>query len=108
MLAWGAKKRRRGDAATMSDLFLEVPTTKTSMAELQPVLDAALQKEFPGGLLKRRWEGDVLHLSGPGAEGTISYEPGKLVGRARLGPPASMMRPVIEQKVGGAMRTAAG
>ncbi len=59
-------------------------------------------------LLGQDPEGDVLHLSGPGAEGTISFEPGKLVGRARLAPPASMMRPVIEQKVGGAMRTAAG
>ena len=91
----------------MNDLFLEVPTARVSMADLRPALDAALQQQFPGGMLRRRWEGEVLHLSGPGAEGTITFEAGKLVGRARLGPPASFMRPMIEQKVGDAMRRAA-
>jgi hypothetical protein len=91
----------------MSDLTIEVPTAKTSMAEIRPALDAALAKEFPGGLLGRRWEGEILQLSGPGAQGSIAFEAGKLVGRARLGPPASMMRGMIEQKVGSAMRAAA-
>jgi hypothetical protein len=91
----------------MSELVLEVPTARPSMAEVRPALDAALQQQFPGGMLRRRWEGDVLHLSGPGAEGTITFEGGKLVGRAHLGPPASLMRPMIEQKIGDAMRRAA-
>jgi hypothetical protein len=91
----------------MSDLVLEVATARPSMAELRPQLDAALQQQFPGGMLRRRWEGDVLHLSGPGAEGTIVFEAGKLVGRARLGPPASLMQPLIEQKIGAALRQAA-
>jgi len=88
----------------MSDLVIEVETAKAGMHELRPLLDAALQKEFPGGMLQRRWNGDVLELSGPGAQGTIAYEAGKLVGRARLGPPASLMRGLIEQKVGAALR----
>ncbi|GMU67434.1 MAG: hypothetical protein AMXMBFR36_37080 [Acidobacteriota bacterium] len=92
----------------MSDLTLEVPTAKGSMADLRPTLDAALQKEFPGGMLKRAWDGDILRLSGPGAEGSIELDGGKLVGRARLGPPASLMRGMIEQKIGAAMRAAAG
>ena len=41
----------------------------------------------------------MLHLSGPGAKGTVVLEDGRLVGRAHLGPPASMMRPIIEQKI---------
>ena len=91
----------------MSDLSLEVPTTKTGMDEIRAALDAALAKEFPGGMLRRSWAGDVLELSGPGAKGVITFEDGKLVGRATLGPPASMMRGMIEQKIGTAMRTAA-
>ena len=92
----------------MSELKIEVATVKATMAELRPALDAALHQEFPGGLLQRRWEGDTLHLSGPGARGTITLESGLLVGRAELAPPASMMRGVIEQKVGEALRRAAG
>lgn len=92
----------------MSDVTIEVPTAKGGMGEVRAALDAALAKEFPGGMLGRRWEGDVLQLSGPGATGSIVFEDGKLVGRARLGPPASLMRGLIEQKVGSAMRVAAG
>jgi len=91
----------------MSDLTLEIPTTKSGMEEIRAVLDAALAKEFPGGMLRRSWAGETLELSGPGAKGTITFEDGKLVGRASLGPPASMMRGMIEQKIGTAMRTAA-
>lgn len=82
----------------MSDLTIEVPTTK-SMDELRPRLDEALRLEFPGGMMKSRWEGDVLLLSGPGAEGSVVVSDGKLQGQATLRPPASMMRPVIEKKM---------
>ena len=75
----------------MSELTLEIPTTKSGMEEIRAVLDAALAKEFPGGMLRRSWAGETLELSGPGAKGTITFEDGKLVGRASLGPPASMM-----------------
>jgi hypothetical protein len=92
----------------MSELMIEVPTAKGTMEELRAALDAALAKEFPGGMLGRKWEGDVLRLSGPGASGSIELVDGKLVGRADLRPPASMMRGLIEQKVGSAMRLAAG
>lgn len=92
----------------MSDMTIEVATARATMEELRPALDAALAKEFPGGMLGRKWEGDVLRLSGPGASGSIELVEGKLVGRAQLRPPASMMRSLIEQKVGSAMRAAAG
>ena len=92
----------------MADLVIEVPTTKGSMAELKPALDGALAQQFPGGMLQRRWEGDVLHVWGPGAKGTITFEPGKLVGRAELGPPASLMKGLIEQKISTAMRQVVG
>ncbi len=91
----------------MSELRLEVPTSKSGMTEIRAALDAALAKEFPGGLLVRKWAGEVLELSGPGAQGAITFEDGKLVGWARLGPPASLMRTMIEHKVGSAMRVAA-
>ena len=92
----------------MSELILEAETAKADMDEIRPSLDAALQKQFPGGMLQRKWEGDVLVLSGPGAKGSITFADGKLVGQAELKPPASMMRPVIEQKVAAALKEAAG
>ena len=91
----------------MSDLTIEVETAKSSMEEIRPALDAGLKQEFPGGMLKWRWEGDVMHLSGPGAQATIVYEAGKLVGRAHLKPPASLMKPVIQQKIASVMQKAA-
>lgn len=91
----------------MSELVIEVRTGKAGMAEIRPALDAALQKHFPGGMLQRRWEDDVLHLSGPGARGTVRYVDGCLVGRAELRPPASLMRALIEEKVSAALQAVA-
>jgi hypothetical protein len=91
----------------MSELTIEVETEKPSMEEIRPALEAGLKNAFPGGMLKWRWEGDVMHLSGPGAKATIAFETGRLIGRAELGPPASLMRPVIEQKISQAMKKAA-
>lgn len=88
----------------MSDLTIEVATTKSSMEEIRPGLDASLKEAFPGGMLKWHWEGDVMHLSGPGAKATIVLEDGWLVGRAHLKPPASMMKPVIEKKISEVMK----
>jgi len=91
----------------MSQLTIEVETQKPSMDEIRAELDAGLKEAFPGGMLKWRWEGDVMHLSGPGAKATIAFEGGRLIGRAELGPPASLMRPVIEQKISQVMKKAA-
>lgn len=90
------------------DITLEAATSATSMEELRARLDAAFLAQFPGGMLQRRWNGEVLELSGPGAKGAVTLEGTRLVGRATLGPPASLMRSVIEQKVGAALRQAAG
>ena len=91
----------------MSELRIVVEGVVRAIGELRAALDARLKEEFPGGMLKWIWEGDVMHLSGPGAKGTIKLEDGRLVGQAELGPPASMMRPVIEQKITRAMQRAA-
>ena len=91
----------------MSELTIEVETAKATMEEIRPALDASLKEAFPGGMLKWRWEGDVMHLSGPGAKATIVLEGGRLVGRAELKPPASMMRPIIEQRISQVMKDAA-
>ena len=90
----------------MSDLKIEFETSKTSMDDVRPVLDAGLAKQFPGGMLKRTWDGDVLKLSGPGALGSIVLTDGKLLGEASLKPPASMMRAMIEEKITAAMKEA--
>lgn len=90
----------------MIEITLEYATAKGSMDEIRPALDAALSKQFPGGMLKRSWDGDVLRLTGPGAEGSIVLAGGKLVGKASLKPPASMMRSTIEEKISAAMQAA--
>jgi hypothetical protein len=92
----------------VSDLVIEQTVLVASMSEARLRLDAALKEQFPGGMLQRRWEGEVLHLTGPGARGTIVYEAGRLVGRAELKPPASLMRPVIEKKISAALAALAG
>lgn len=91
----------------MSDLRIEIDTQHQSMDEARAGLDAALKAEFPGGMLQRKWDGDVLRLSGPGADGAITHQNGQLVGVASLTPPASMMKPMIEKKITAAMQKAA-
>lgn len=92
----------------MSELVIEVEAAQRSMEELRDALDAAFHRQFPGGLLQRKWAGEVLEVSGPGASGSIVLTDGRLVGRAELKPPASMMRGVIEQKVRAALEEAVG
>lgn len=91
----------------MSDLEIKCDTSKTSMQEIRPALDSALTESFPGGMMKSEWQGDTLVLTGPGASGTVVYEDGALVGRASLKPPASLMKPVIEQKMRSVLQSAA-
>lgn len=90
----------------MSDLRIIVDTAKNSMDELRAELDAALKAEFPGGMLKRKWNGDLLELSGPGASGSIRYEDNRIIGEASLKPPATMMRHKIEEKMSAALHKA--
>ncbi|MDY7096218.1 MAG: hypothetical protein SX243_24855 [Acidobacteriota bacterium] len=92
----------------MADMTLEAETSKTTMDEVRPGLDAALKKEFPGGMMRWSWDGDVLKLSGPGAEGSVVLDGGKLVGFASLKPPASLMQAKIREKMGRVLEAAAG
>lgn len=94
--------------APVSDIEIVVPTKKTSMAEARSALDEAVAALFPGGLLSSHWEGETLHLSGPGASATLELEPGRFVGRGRLSPPASFMEDAIVSKVTDALQQVAG
>lgn len=91
----------------MQEVRVEVPTGRRSLSETRAALDRALAVLLPGGLLDSRWEGETLHLTGPGAAGTVVLEDGRLVARARLEPPASLMRSMIEQKMKELLRTVA-
>jgi hypothetical protein len=90
----------------MGDLVVAVPTRRTS-AEVRATLEAAIDRELPPGFLQHRWEGDVLHVWGLGASGTVALEGTQLVARARLGPPASFMQPLVEQRLAAALRAVA-
>lgn len=87
------------------DLELEVGTAE--MAELRPILDAAISGHFDDGFLRHRWEGEVLRLSGPGARGSLVCQDGRLRLRAELRPPASWMHRVIRQKADAALEDVA-
>lgn len=89
-------------------MILEVTTAKATMDEHREALNAALREQFPGGLMRSRWEGDVLQLSGPGAQGTITLEGDRLVGKAELSPPASLMKGLVEEKIQAVLKKAAG
>ncbi len=86
---------------------IRIETAKKSMEEVRPALNTALDKHF-GGTLKVTWNGDTLELTAMGSKGTVVLEEGALVGRAELKPPASMMRPMLEQKIKAALKDAAG
>ncbi|MCB1057672.1 MAG: polyhydroxyalkanoic acid system family protein [Acidobacteria bacterium] len=92
----------------MADMNLEAATSKASMDDLRTDLEAALRQEFPGGMMRWTWEADILKLSGPGAEGTVILEAGRLVAVATLRPPASLMQPIIRQKMTKVLEKAAG
>ena len=42
-----------GIFAAMSTLEIAIPVNAMSMAEVRPALEAALQRQFPGGLLQQ-------------------------------------------------------
>ncbi|MEM7350062.1 MAG: polyhydroxyalkanoic acid system family protein [Acidobacteriota bacterium] len=92
----------------MTQLVIEVETGKTSLDEIRGEVDATVARHFPAELLKWRWEEDVLHITGPGAQGTMVFDAGRLRVEATLKPPASLMRPVIEHKIRSAFADAFG
>ncbi len=92
----------------MPEMILKVTTTKSTMSEHREALDSGLREQFPGGLMRSQWEGDTLHLSGPGAQGTITLDGDQLIGQAELTPPASLMRGLVEQKIETVLKKAAG
>ena len=87
-----------GKLPAMNDLLIEVPTEYERLSDLREVLDRELAGLAPG-LLETHWEAETLHLTGPGAAGTLDLRGGQLVARARLAPPASLMRPMIETRM---------
>jgi hypothetical protein len=93
--------------APVSEIEIFVPTRRTSMSEARTELDAALASLFPGGLIKSHWEGETMHLTGPGAAATLNLEPNRFVGRGDLQPPASFMQETIVEKVTEALRRVA-
>lgn len=101
-------RRSCGRLPCVPELSIEVPTSRGRLSEVRPDLERELTELLPPGLLESRWEGETLHLSGPGASGTVTLEAGRLVGRARLRPPASLMSSVIEEKITALLRAVAG
>jgi hypothetical protein len=92
----------------VSHLRVEFDAEGMTLDELRAALDPALKEQFPGGLVEGVWEGEVFELRGPGAEGRIFLEGSKLVGQARLRPPATLMGSLIEGGLSATLRAVAG
>ena len=92
----------------MAELLIEVETGKATLDEIRGDVETTIGRHFPVDLLKTRWQDDVLHITGPGAQGTMVFDAGCLRVRATLKPPASLMRPVIEHKIRSAFEDAFG
>ena len=90
-------------SVAMKKLDLELEVGAVEMTELRPVLDTAITDHFAEGIMRHRWEGDVLRLTGPGAKGSVVYEAGRLRLRAQLKPPASWVHRTIRKKVDAAL-----
>lgn len=92
----------------MAELLIEAETGKATLDDIRGDVDATLSRHLPTELLDIRWHGDVLHITGPGAQGTMVFDAGRLRVEATLKPPASLMRPVIEHKIKAAFVDAFG
>jgi FAD/FMN-containing dehydrogenase len=80
----------------MARFEFTVPTTRP-VAQVKAALDAGLAARLPGGRIRRVWEGDVLRLTGMGADGTVTVEPGRIHALVELKPPLSFMKGKVEQ-----------
>ena len=76
----------------MKKLDRELDVGSTELAELRPILDAAIDDHFAEGFLRHEWEGDVLRLSGPGARGSLVRQAGRLKHAARSSRPRTSRR----------------
>ncbi len=92
----------------MKRLDIVLETGESEIGELRPILDAAITEHFDDGFLHHRWDGDVLCLSGPGAQGSIVHESGCLKLRAELRPPASWVHRTIRRRIEAALDDLAG
>lgn len=90
----------------MAELRIGGPILKVTIGTKRPLLDAAPRAQVLGGSLQRRGWGQALVLSGRRAQASIARALGRLVGRARPGPPARVVRGSIEQHVDKALREA--
>lgn len=87
----------------MKTLDFELATGDAGAVELRRILDQAISDHFDDGFLHHTWDGDVLRLSGPGAQGSIVHEDGHLRLRARLRAPASLVHRAIRRRIQAAM-----
>ena len=87
---------------------VEVPLEREGirLSEMRPEVEAALA-DLPGGLVETRWDGDVLHFTGPGTDGFVYVQDGHLCARAKLGFPAILFRSaILRQATEGLVRLA--
>ncbi len=83
----------------MSTIEIQFPTEFHSLLEIQEQLNESLDRHLPESLVHKRWNHDVLELTGPGIDGSIQVVEGHLRGRVDLRLPASMFREQIETKM---------
>jgi hypothetical protein len=91
----------------VTDIHLELPTTQP-VAALRQAVERRLTERLGSANVTTRWEQDVLHLSGRGAQGTIELLPGVIRVKATLAPPLSFFKMKVERDIKAALEEVAG
>ncbi len=78
----------------VSSVEVPLPRPGVHLSEMRSEVEAALS-DLPVGLLKYRWEGDVVRFTAPGTDGLLYVRDGHLCARAVLGLPARLIRATI-------------
>ncbi len=82
---------------SVSRVEVPLPHNGVHLSEMRPEVEAALQ-ELPVGMVKYRWDGDVVRFTAPGTDGRIFVEDGRICAQAKLRFPASLFRRAIMEQ----------
>ena len=78
----------------VSKVEVPLPREGVRLSEMRREVEGALAN-LPVGLVKYRWEGDVLRFTAPGTDGRVYVRDATLCAQAKLGFPASLFRATI-------------
>ncbi|HEX9671397.1 MAG TPA: polyhydroxyalkanoic acid system family protein [Thermoanaerobaculia bacterium] len=82
--------------------------TNKSFGEFQLDLNAALQHAWGTRVMRYHWEGEVLRITAPGAEGFVAFKPGGVEAEIGMSFPATMLKTQIVADITRTLSVASG